>query len=206
MKYLSADYGGLRFGAMFGFGGQAGDFARGRNYGFGAQYRNGPFTLSAAYESENNRLLELAGYVGLPTFMGTPIDSGTPFVADNLKNLGMGASYQLGHVLLRALFTQSRIDYGGTSANVNNYDVGANWQITPFNSINGGVSLSRFEGGRWITPIITDVYSLSKRTSLYSTFLYQFASGNGAVASMPGAGQSASRCQASVSVGIQHWF
>ncbi len=206
IKYTSIDYKGLSFGAMLGLGNQAGNFAKGRNYGFGLHYVNGPVVLAATYSSENNRFLEGASYVGLPELLGTPVTPDIALVADNVKNIGVGGSYQLGQVRLRALFTQSRLSGGGESENVNSLDLGANWQVTTANSINCGVGVSRLAGGQWITFVLNDVYSLSKSTSLYATMDYQRASGPGAVASLTGAGQASGPNQFGMAVGIQHFF
>lgn len=206
LKYYSGEYGGFSFGAMLGLGDQPGSFSTDRNYAFGGRYLNGPLTLVAAYADENNRFLEFASSIGLPTLLGTPVSSDMALVANNVKNLGAGASYQLGNVLLRGLFTQTRLTGNGYEQNANNVDVGANWRITPANALNGGVSLSRLASGRWMTLIVTDVYSLSRRTSLYATALYQQASGDGAVASMLSAGQASGRRQFGVTTGVQHFF
>lgn len=207
VKYRTPSVGGLTAGAMYGFSNQAGAFAQGRNYAFALDYANGPFKIGATYESENNRTLNLGGGLGLSSYQGVNLASGATFPTDNVRNYGVGMSYRIERWLLHALFTATRIQAGGSAQTMTNYDVGANFQWTLTNAINAGVAHSRFNGQRWTQFSVADVYSLSKRTSLYVNVLYQMASGNGAVAVLQGiGGPSSTNRQFAVVTGMQHTF
>jgi len=206
VKYVSPDYKGLTAAASLGLGGQAGNFANGRTYGFAVHYTQGSLTAAATYESENNRYLEGASFIGLPQLFGTPITPGTALVVDNVRNWGAGTSYQIGPVTVRGLFTQTHLTQGAESATINSGDIGAMLQTSPFNFVNAGAGMSKLAGGRWTTLILNDSYHLSKRTTVYGTLTCQMASGNGAVASMDGAQPASGHHQIGVGVGTQHWF
>lgn len=204
-KYMSPTFGGLSFGAQFGFGNQAGNFADGRNYGFTVQYRNGPLKLGAVYTNENNRYLEFSDYIGLRTFLGTPLPAGG-MVANRVQNWGAGGTYALGNWLLHAMFTQTRIDMPTASANANTVDAGVSYTLAKADTVGFGGAFESLDGGHWVTLSLSNLYSISKRTLLYQEAMYQHASGANAVASLLGAGQASGRSQVGLAIGIQHFF
>lgn len=205
VKYVSASYGGLTFGAQFGFGNHAGNFGEGRNYAFSVQYRAGPFSIGGVYASENDRYLEFSNLVGVKSLLGTPLPN-DGMVASNVKNWGVGASYALGDWLLHAMFTQSRISTAGGDGNANTVDFGVNYQIVKADTLGLGVALEGFDGAHWSTFTISNSYALSKSTNLYQQVLFQKAWGANGVASLLGAGRASSASQLGVVLGIQHFF
>jgi len=48
VKYTSANFGGFKFGGMYGFSNEAGGFADNRAYSVGASYNYGPLNIAAA--------------------------------------------------------------------------------------------------------------------------------------------------------------
>ncbi|WP_156992801.1 porin [Paraburkholderia oxyphila] len=204
-KYVSPTWYGLSFGAQFGFGNQPGNFAEGRNYGFTVQYKNGPLKLGAVYTNESDRFLELVDFVGLRSFLGTPLPA-QGIVADRVQNWGAGGTYALGDWLLHAMFTQTRIDMPGDSANANTVDAGVSYTIGKVDTVGFGGSIENLDGGHWVTLSLSNLYSLSKRTVLYQQAMYQHASGANAVASLLGAGPASGSSQVGVAIGIQHFF
>ncbi|QGZ65015.1 porin [Paraburkholderia acidisoli] len=204
-KYLSPSYAGLSFGAQFGFGNQAGNFANGRNYGFTVQYKNGPLKLGAVYANENDRYLEFADSIGLRSLLGTPLPAGG-MVANRVQNWGAGGSYALGNWLLHAMFTQTRIDMPTASANANTVDAGVSYTLATVDTIGVGGAVENLDGGHWVTLSLSNLYSISKRTLLYQQAMYQRASGANAVAALLGAGQASGRSQVGLAIGIQHFF
>jgi predicted porin len=204
-KYVSPTYFGFSFGAQFGFGNQAGNFAQGRNYGFTVQYKNGPLKLGAVYTNENDRFLELVNFTGLKSFLGTPLPT-QGMVANHVQNWGVGGTYAAGNWLLHALFTQTRIDVPGESASANTADAGVSYTFASVDTVGVGGSVENLDGGHWVTVSLSNLYSLSKRTVLYQQVMYQHASGGNAVASLLGAGPASGNSQVGVAVGIQHFF
>jgi predicted porin len=205
-KYVSATYGGFRFGSQFGFGNQAGDFAAGRKYSFFADYKRGPFSIGAVYANENNRFLEGSGFVGLTSLFGTPLPSATGVVANKLVNWGIGTSYTLKDWLFHATFSQSRITLLTGQGSANTVDAGVNWTVTPYDIIALGGWVENLDGGQWKTVTLSNSYLLSKQTVFYQKITYQRASGENAVASLFGAGVASGKSIVGVTVGIEHVF
>ena len=54
VQYKSIDYRGFQFEGLYGFSNKAGGFSDNNAYSAGAQYRNGPLSLGAAYLQVNN--------------------------------------------------------------------------------------------------------------------------------------------------------
>ncbi|MCO5401769.1 porin, partial [Ralstonia soli] len=54
LKYVSPSFGGAQFGAMYGFGEQAGSFAQGSLFNVAARYNGGPLYLAATYDQERD--------------------------------------------------------------------------------------------------------------------------------------------------------
>lgn len=206
IKYLSPDYRGLTVGALIGLSNRPGDTWGSSNRGIGVQYKLDNLTLAASYTHERNRFLEFGAFVGLPELLGTPVTPDLNLSADSVTSWGAGGAYKIGSLTLQGLYTQTRVSGNGQVQRGQNVDLAALWRIAPVNAINSSLGWSRFGDGRWLTLSVGDVYSLSKRTNVYLMGLYQIASGNGATASMLGAGQASGKQQAGVVAGIQHFF
>src|ERR1700761_1725016 len=64
VKYQSANYAGFKFGGLYGFSNDAGQFSNNRAWSAGASYGNGPLNIAAAYMQLNNsRNLNASGAV-----------------------------------------------------------------------------------------------------------------------------------------------
>jgi len=85
VKFTSANYGGLTFGALYGFGEQPGSMGQGRTYSAGLSYARGPFALTAAITDARN----------------PAINNGN----DGIRTWGLGGRYQLGAAVLNASTT-----------------------------------------------------------------------------------------------------
>src|SRR5204862_3869533 len=120
--------------------------------------------------------------------------------------VGVGAAYELGMVGLNAAYTQNSIRLAGAQAKARNLDFGANVRITDFNWINVGLQNQRFEGARWNTYSLMDLYWLSKRTQIYAQAPLQRAGGDAKLAAINGAGVSGGSSQSVLGVGMHHSF
>ncbi|MBA5735597.1 porin, partial [Escherichia coli] len=49
VKFTSQSYGGITFGGLYSFGGQAGQFSKNQVWSLGAGYNNGPLVLGVGY-------------------------------------------------------------------------------------------------------------------------------------------------------------
>lgn len=204
IKFRSRTIAGVTLGAMYGFTNQSSS-TTGRSISFGATYGYGPLNLAAAYSEYRDRTLNLAGGLGLTSFEGIGLTAGAPFVADSVRNAGIGGSFQIGRVQLHALLTQVRIEERGRADDYRTIDGGANFQVTPAYMIGVGAWTTTFAGERWTQVTIANVYALSKLTQLYADVMVEQAS-SGAVANTLGIGPSSSNRQTVVLAGIHHLF
>ncbi|WP_207003842.1 porin [Trinickia mobilis] len=200
VKYNSPNWYGFSFGAMMGLGNTT-NFATGRRMSYALSYANGPLKAGATWSDENNRMVSIAP-TGIATFQGQP---SATYVADKLQNMGAGASYQLGKLLLHALYTRTKLQSNGHSDTFQSYDAGANYQFTPANSIAGGAATTTLAGKRWTQFELGDIYALSKSTQLYANVLYEHGS-SGTNAAFFTAGVSSSQNQVIILTGIHHSF
>ncbi len=56
------------------------------------------------------------------------------YTADKVENMGAGASYQFGKLLVHGLYTRVKLETPGYSDTYQSYDAGANYQFTPANT------------------------------------------------------------------------
>ncbi|RDU96903.1 porin [Trinickia dinghuensis] len=205
VKFRSPAYGGLSFGAMYGFPGASSSSTAGRSYSLGVNYANGPLKLAATYSEYHDRTLNLNSGFGLTNFGGINLANGNPFVADSVKELGVGGSYEVGKVLLHAVATQVRVAKNGASENFRAVDAGANFHLTPAEEIDVGGWGASFDGGHWAQLTVANVYALSKATQVYVDVSLERASSS-AIADTIGVGPSSTNKQIVVLTGIHHLF
>ncbi|GAB7539230.1 porin [Burkholderia sp. 3C] len=222
VKFTSAAYHGLTATALYGFGNQAGNFARNRAIGAGLSYAWNTLTIGAVYED-----------LGTPgtTPGGSVAPDDMDFVAGNQKIYGIGANYGIGPATFGLVYTHvtvqqpvsslyvgdlgtgvSQLRFDNIEANAKvyvqpNLFVGAMYTYTRAHLATGGGDASL----HWNQVGLMAQYALSKRTGVYSQVAYQRASG-GAGTPLDGAyvlgsaGQSSSAQQIVARVGITHAF
>jgi len=192
VKFSSANFAGLTFGAMYGFSNST-QFAgtptttagttttqgSSSTYSFGANYANGPFGIGAAYT--NIRFPNGA----TPAFSVSIANVNTLGLRD-LETFGVGARYAIASGLVFANWTHTKFEpLSGESSKLNNYEIGGRWGFTPALSAGLGYTFSklddRFEG-KWHQINSSVDYALSKRTDVYLLGIYQKASGSNVVA------------------------
>jgi predicted porin len=200
VKFRSASFGGVTFGAMLGMGDTT-DFSYQRDYSFGLSYVQGPIKAAAVYSDEHQATPSLTT-VGFSSFQGMAAAS---YTANDMENMGVGASYQFGKLLVHGLYTRVKLEANGYSDTYQSYDAGANYQLTPANTIAGGGATTTFAGMRWTQFELGDIYSLSKATQLYVNALYEHGDG-GAKAAFFTAGVSSNANQVIFLTGIHHSF
>jgi predicted porin len=199
-KFRSANFAGFTFGAMMGLGNTT-DFSFGKSWGVGVTYSRGAFNAAATYANEHNRTPAIVT-TGITTFQGVPAAT---YVADKQEVMGAGASYEIGSVLVHALYTRVKMQSNGFSDTFQSYDAGATWKMVPTNWIAGGAATTTLSGMRWTQFEIGDIYLLSKSTQLYVNALYEHGSG-GAKGAFFTAGVSSTANQVIVLAGIHHSF
>jgi predicted porin len=188
VKFSSANFAGLTFGAMYGFSNQAGAFAgapatgttaapvagSSRAYSLGVNYANGPFGVGAAYT--DIRFPSQA----TPAF-STSIANVTTGTIRDLRTFGVGGRYSIGAATLWALYTNTRFaPITGGSTTFAAYEAGAKYAFTPALTAGAGYTYMHLSGantGHWNQADLSVDYALSKRTDVYALGIYQIAAG-----------------------------
>lgn len=192
VKYLSPVVGGLRVGALYGFGGEPGSFGSNDTVSVGIDYTHGQFGADAAYTSEK--------------YGATP---GSP--ATSVRNWGAGAHYAFGAITANALFTTVRNSESGGAVWMG--EAGAVWHTggpllvgADYLYMKGNATLDNHHAHQLTASV---QYSLSRRTMVYLSGVWQRAS-SGATAQINGVldpdGASDGANQAIARVGIHTVF
>jgi len=190
VKFKSANFSGLTFGAMYGFGGVAGQFGNSSSSSFSIDYEFGSGGLAAVYTSAKS-----------PT-----IGNGN----DGIRNIGVGAKYKVEAVQFAVLGTISHNT--ATAAQIDAVDATVSYDISPFWNL---ATTYTYMGGNDALDNVhanqvgaTLTYRLSKRTSVYGTYDWQKASGEGALARINSTqlSPSSSDSQTMVGISIMHIF
>lgn len=216
VKYASAEFGGFRFGGMYGLSNDAGRFANNRAYSMGASYQNGPFSAGAAYLHANGRGNTANGAYDSVTLPGR---NGGVFDAKvrAQDTYGVGASYAFGDVTLGVAWSRSR--YSGVmqadadadpgeampSASFSNYEINGVVELTPAVWLAGMYTYTHGTHAHWHEGALQAGYRFSKRTDMYVATAYQRAGGN-ATAMIGGLEPSGSGSQLLIAVGMRHRF
>lgn len=223
LKYTTRSFGPISASGMYAFSNQAGDFKNNRGWGFGTKYVGTNLKLGAAYLAIDNGGISTAN----PNPTGAAPEA--PFTAGKQRTYGLGANYLMDDALtLGATWTRSALkDVGATLASgintrFDNYELNGRYKIssplvlgvaythtTASTTGRPGVSHSKWDQISFIAD-----YSLSKRTNLYSEFIYQKAGGDpfvatasgGPAAMIRGLTASSSDSQSLIRFGMRHSF
>lgn len=204
IKYLTPGFAGLRLGALYGFSNTPGAFAgtasAPRVISFGAMYRRGRLSLGAAYAKADGR----SGSLATEALGG-----------DSLRAMGLGGRYNFRRLVVFGNVTNTRITHvaGGGNAIMNNYELGAAYQLTPAIRYGGGYTYTTFAGHPYHQINAAIHYYFSKQTDLYLGLNFQHTNNNKTGAGMfliatPGSfkGFSTSGNQLAARVGLRHVF
>ncbi|MGF6773300.1 GBP family porin [Paraburkholderia sp. GAS199] len=226
VKYQSVNYGGFKFGGMYGFSNQADGFANNRAYSAGASYNWGGLNLAAAYLQLNSN-----GATGAAAAFnsGGAVSSDNTFFAQRQQTWGAGANYAFGPATVGLVYSQTNLTglagigagasgqsagiggFGGSSAHFQNFEANARYALTPAVSIAGSYTYTRasLAGTRphWNQFNLQTAYALSKRTDVYLQGEYQQVNENAIVdADINGLGASGNNKQVAVTAGLRHRF
>lgn len=152
VSYTSPAIAGFQASVLYALGGEAGNFAAGRQYSADLKYDNGSLLIDAAFYNGNSGGAEQ-----------TPLPTTVEFFGRML-----GISYKFASLTLKASFSSYKVA-GSFSNNV--YGGGAEYYVTSALNLNGGVWYTTDRNdtsNHSILGAIGTQYSLSKATSLYS--------------------------------------
>ncbi|WP_250526524.1 porin [Caballeronia sp. GAWG2-1] len=191
VKFNSASFYGVTFGAMYGFSnstqfagtptttGAGATQGSSSTYSFGLNYNQGPFGIGAAYT--NIRFPNGA----TPAFSTNIANIATGGLRD-LETYGVGARYTFSAATVWANWTHTTFEpLVAASSKLNNYEIGGKYNITPAFSAGLGYTFSKLDDnfeGKWHQINGAVDYALSKRTDVYLLGIYQKASGSNTVA------------------------
>jgi GBP family porin len=226
IKYQSANYGGFKFGGLYGFSNAAGQFSNNRAYSVGGSYNYGGLNVAAAYLQLNNSLSALGAVTN-----GTngAVAGDNPLIAGRQRTFGAGVNYTFGPATAGFLYTQSNLNnftgisasgagtsatvpVGATSGHFQNFEVNGRYQITPALSVAGGYTYtqSSIDGTnpKWNQVNLQTSYSLSKRTDVYLQGEYQHVIQDGTRlnADINGLTASGNNNQVAVTAGLRTRF
>jgi general bacterial porin, GBP family len=223
VKFQSVNYGGVKFGALYGFSNAAGSFADSRAYSVGASYVFGGLKVAAGY-------LQLNGG-GSSTNTGGAVSSGdSTFNAGRQRTYGAGVNYAFGAANVGLVLTQTQLNNAtsigtsaagtssalaltGGSARFTNYEVNGRYAFTPAWTLSGAYTFTdaRLDGAspKYHQITLQSDYALSKRTDVYAEAAFQHvgSTGNsGITADIVGVSRSSTDSQVVGTVGIRHRF
>ncbi|HEX7683599.1 MAG TPA: porin [Trinickia sp.] len=225
VHFQSANYGGFKLGALYGFSNTAGQFSNNRAYSVGASYTWNGLNIAAAYMQLNNDINNLAQTATSP---GAVAGDAT-FVASRQRTWGAGLNYAFGPATAGFVFTQTRLNDAlgvnaaaagtastlalpGGGARFNNYEVNARYALTPAVSLAGAYTYTDSTIGgvhpKWNQFNLQADYALSKRTDVYlvGEFQHVVNKGTGIGAVINGLNMSSTDKQVAVTAGLRHRF
>ncbi|WP_322102822.1 porin [Paraburkholderia sp. J41] len=228
VKYQSANYQGFKFGGLYGFSNDAGQFANNRAWSVGASYGNGPLNVAAAYLQMNNTR---TGNTNGANSAGA--DNNFNLSAETQRTLGAGVNYNYGPATVGFVWTHTQYENliaggqngntftipTGTNLHMDNFELNGRYALTPALALDASYTFTdgKLKGSngsgdpKWHTVSLQADYSLSKRTDVYVEGVYQHASGElgdaGAnVAMINTLSPSTTQNQVAATVGLRHRF
>ena len=235
VKITTPTFRGLTLGAVYGLGGQAGDFSRNQIWSVGGSYDAGPFSLGAAYLNARNpnqsyftsTPTDLSG-TSLNNMTSSPIYSGYAS-AHSYQAIAAAAKYDVGNATVGLVYSNVQFkSLGDTSsgsdplhlsgtAKFDTGEINLTYRWTPALFTEAVYSYTRGSGtGSIGTSQYNNVslsldYFLSKRTDVYVLGTTQFASGTDSTghtarATINALTASSTNRQSFVQVGIRHKF
>jgi predicted porin len=191
VKFSSASFHGLTFGALYGFS-NATDFAgspataagvgSSSTISFGANFNQGPLGVGAAYTNiryPRSAAPQFSTSIANVNMLGTNLD------LRSLETYGIGGRYAFGPATIWGLWTHTNFEplTAGTSR-LDNLETGVRYAVTPAFNASLGYTYSRLKDnltGHWNQINGSVDYALSKRTDVYLLTIYQKASGSNVV-------------------------
>ncbi|HEX7932884.1 MAG TPA: porin [Paraburkholderia sp.] len=235
VKYMSPSMGGFTVGGVYGFGGQAGDFARNQIWSAGVGYEYGSFSAGAAFMNARNpnqsfftsTPTNVAG-ANLNNMSASPVYSGYAS-AHTYQAFAAAGRYTLGSATFGVVYSNVQFrDLGDTSSGSNPLRLSgtAKFDTAEFNltyywtplllsefvySYTHGSGVGTIGSSRYNNLSLSLDYYLSKRTDVYVIGSTEFAggtdsTGKAARATLNALTASSSNRQTFVQLGIRHKF
>jgi general bacterial porin, GBP family len=228
VKFSSVAFRGLKFGAMYAFSGDPGQFANNSAYSLGASYATGPLSFGAAYLQINR---SAGSQNANATGAASTGDGDATTTGGRQQIIGVGGKYNFGKSSVGLVWTHSSTDdvtglwqggsivaLNGKNVKFDNIELNGRYFVTPAFSLGASYTytMGEFESSsgttkpKWSQVMAQADYSLSTRTDLYLEGVYQHVSGGdnnpvfdaGVFNLTPASGNE----QVVVSAGVRHRF
>jgi predicted porin len=193
VKY-QGEFGGVKLGAMYGFGEVAGSTSDSSKYGLGLGYGSGPLALAGTYDRVNGTAAVVGG------------------AYDKTTTVHLAGSYQVSEPLKFSLgyrYYKKTLASNATPLRSDFYFGGASYKFTPALSLTGMIYYQNQKDlAVDADPIMYSLrlkYALSKRTDLYASGAYAKAKNNQLVG-LSRDDVAYGNSQTGLTLGIQHRF
>ncbi|MGF6508499.1 putative porin [Paraburkholderia sp. 32] len=204
VKYASNPWHGVSARAMYGFTDPS--TGQGRYVGGALLYKSSALQLGAVYSDTRDKSYAFNTSLGYASFLGQDLTGGTPFKARNTEIFGVAGTYIPNRQwAFHAVVDTVKIASDTDSTRATTTELGVDWNVTPFDTVLLGGYRTWFDGKTYTTAGLSNLYHLSVRTMLYAELTYQHA-GGGAQAALLSLSPSSRSDQASVRIGVQHFF
>ncbi|WP_347556464.1 porin [Robbsia sp. KACC 23696] len=201
IKYQSPTYNGLSGNAVYGMGGQTGDFTRNQIWSVGMNYKGGPIEFGAAYL--NVRDPNQSFFTNTPTNVnGATTNNMTAYSvfsgyasAHTYQDIAAALNYTIGNLIIGVNYSNVQFQGLGNStdganplrlrgtASFNTGEINLDYLLRPDIVLGAVYSLTHGSGvgsvgdANYHTLSLSYDYLLSKRTDVYLLGSYQIASG-----------------------------
>lgn len=203
VKYASNPWHGVSARAMYGFADAS--TGQGRYVGGALLYKSSTLQLGAVYSDTRNKSYAFNTSLGYTSFLGQNLAGGVLFKARDTQTFGVAGTYTPSRQwAFHAVVDTARIATDIDSARATTTELGMDWNVTPFDTLLLGGYRTWFASKRYTTVGLSNLYRLSVRTMLYAELTYEHAGGGHAA--LLSLSPSSSSNQASVRVGVQHFF
>nr|WP_217910309.1 porin [Paraburkholderia youngii] len=194
IKYTSANYAGFTFGALYGFGGQAGSLKSQNTWSVGGSYAHGPLQMGVGYEHADNSKTgpqDPTSGKWQGTYDGTfnsSINEGFAS-AQSQQVAAAGVTWDFGPATVGANYSNVQYKAGANSlysgtATFNIAGLFGMWKVQPHMHLFAGYSYTRGshvdgieDEAQYHNVSLGALYDLSKRSTVYLLGGYQHASG-----------------------------
>ncbi|TDY15609.1 putative porin [Paraburkholderia sp. BL6665CI2N2] len=184
VKYMSPNFGGFSFGAMYGFGNIAGSLGTNSSTNFSVSYDHGPFSATLAYMAIHNVT-----------------------TSANSVEYAAGTAYMIGKVRIFGLVTDVQLS-SGAKQRATTFEGGAAYTLRPDLSLAAGYQFQKRNNdvGSANQLTLSADYFLSKQTDVYLVGALGHDYGYGAQVQAGYGSVSSTSTQVAARVGLRHKF
>ncbi|CAE6784057.1 hypothetical protein R69927_04076 [Paraburkholderia domus] len=162
--------------------------------------------MGAVYSDTRNKLYAFNTTLGYNEFLGQNLSGGAAFKARDTQIIGAAGTYSFNRQwVVHCVADTVRISSNSASTRATRTELGVDWNVTPFDTVLLGGYRTWFGGKTYTTAGLSNLYRLSVRTMLYAEATFEHA-GGGTRAAMISLAPSSGSEQASLRIGMQHWF